>query len=65
MNNINLSEQAPKDALRTLLSNYILNTVKDTIEQSTNLNVGKYYRCINNKKEIYNNKVNTILDGEG
>ena len=64
LNNINLTEQAPKDALRTLLSNYILNTVKETIEQSTNLNVGKYYRCINNKKEIYNNQVNKILDGE-
>ena len=65
LNNINLTEQAPKDALRTLLSNYILNTVKETIEQSTNLNVGRYYRCINNKKEIYNNQVNKILDGEG
>ena len=65
LNNINLTEQAPKNALRTLLSNYILNTVKDTINQSTNLNVAKYYRCINNKKEIYNNQVNKILDGEG
>ena len=64
LNNINLCEQAPKDALRTLLSNYILNTVKETIEQTTNLNVVKYLRCINRKKEIYDNQVNKILDGE-
>lgn len=64
LNNINLCEQAPKDALRTLLSNYILNTVKETIEQTINLNVVKYLRCINRKKEIYDNQVNKILDGE-